>query len=538
MFEAATAATVSATPGPLAPVVIGAAVTTADHTELDQWNVPDRVKVVMVQGHHPDEPKLTDNSRSAWVFDFVCNMVRCKVPDERTLGILLDPSYAISVSILEKPNAQRYAERQIARAREHVKLDMLEFEKGANEKIKPHSQKNIRIAMHQLGVTLRHDVFSNRLFIDGLPGYELLEDDFMTRLRLLIDERFQFLPGKDFFQDVVTDAARAAPFHPVRDYLDALAWDREPRIDRWLTTYGGAEDSKYTRAVGELVLIAAVRRVRKPGCKFDEMLVLECTQGTDKSSALAMLAGNADWFTDDMPLNADTGKVVERLKGKWIVEAAELNGMRTGQLDHLKAFLSRQIDIARPAYARMVLETPRQSVFIGTTNNDNYLRDETGNRRFWPVKIKAFDLGELRRDRDQLWAEAAFREAEGRSIRLDPSLYAAAAVEQEARRVDDPFVGTFREALGDLEGKLKATDAWLVLDIPTGMQTPAHAARIRSALHELGWQKKLARFGGEHPEQAYVKGSAKFPQRIVVERSSTGYCGVCYEGQQREPEPF
>ena len=242
MFEAATAATVSATPGPLAPVVIGAAVTTADHTELDQWNVPDRVKVVMVQGHHPDEPKLTDNSRSAWVFDFVCNMVRCKVPDERTLGILLDPSYAISVSILEKPNAQRYAERQIARAREHVKLDMLEFEKGANEKIKPHSQKNIRIAMHQLGVTLRHDVFSNRLFIDGLPGYELLEDDSMTRLRLLIDERFQFLPGKDFFQDVVTDAARAAPFHPVRDYLDALAWDREPRIDRWLTTYGGAED--------------------------------------------------------------------------------------------------------------------------------------------------------------------------------------------------------------------------------------------------------------------------------------------------------
>ena len=77
-----------------------------------------------------------------------------------------------------------------------------------------------------------------------------------------------------------------------------------------------------------------------------------------------------------------------------------------------------------------------------------------------------------------------------------------------------------------------------MLDIPTGMQTPAHAARIRSALHELGWQKKLARFGGEHPEQAYVKGSAKFPQRIVVERSSTGYCGVCYEGQQREPEPF
>jgi len=534
-----------AQPSPLAPLQIGDAVRTRDPEELNQWAIDERSRrliercqVIMVQGRHPDEPKQGDDSRSAWVFDFTCNMVRAGVPDERTLGILLDGEYGISVSITEKHrNARHYAERQISNARASVALDDLEFDKSDNDKIKP-TQKNIRVAMHKLGVTVRHDTFSNRLLVDGLPNYALLDDNSMTRLRLAIDERFNFLPGKDFFFDVVSDTARAAPFHPVRDYLDNLSWDGEPRIDRWLTTYGGAEDTKYIRAVGELVLIAAVRRVRQPGCKFDEMLVLECSQGTDKSSALSALSVNPDWFTDDMPLDADTAKVVERLRGKWIVEAAELKGMRNGQVEHLKAFLSRQVDIARPAYARMSVETPRQSVFIGTTNNDRYLRDDTGNRRFWPVKIEAFNLESLRCDRDQLWAEAAAREAEGSSIRLDPSLYAAAAEQQEARRTEEPYVGVFRDALGDHEGKLKSADAWTILDIPVGQRNQAHGERLGAALRELGWTKKLARFGGKNPEQAYVKGRAKFPTRVIVERSDNGHVRVFYEGAQPEPCPF
>jgi hypothetical protein len=520
--------------GPLAPAPIGDAIRTGDPEELNQWNVPDRVKVIMVQGLHPDEPKEGDNSRSMWVFDFACNMMRAGVPDERTLGILLDPGYGISESVREKGNPHRYAVRQIERAREHVRLDVEFDTDNGKTKLTP---KNFLVAMQKLGVSVRHDTFSNRLLIDGLPGYELIDDASLTRLRLAIDERFHFLPPKELFFDVAADAARAAPFHPVREYLDNLKWDGEPRIDRWLKTYANAEDTPYTRAVGELVLIAAVRRIRKPGCKFDEMLVLECSQGTDKSSALAILAVNADWFTDDMPLNADTAKVLERLNGKWIVEAAELNGMRNGQTDHLKAFLSRQVDIARPAYGRFAVEVPRQSVFIGTTNNDNYLRDETGNRRFWPVKIGTFDLETLRRDRDQLWAEAAAREAEGRSIRLDPALYAVAAVEQEARRVDDPFVTAFREALGDLEGKLKAADAWTVLDIPTGQRTQAHNTRLGAALRELGWKKTKVWIGSKS-EWGYVKGRAKHLKRVMVERSSTGYVRVFYEGVQHEPDPF
>lgn len=360
----------------------------------------------------------------------------------------------------------------------------------------------------------------------------------MVRLRLLIDERFGFLPSKDLFFDVVPDAARASSFHPVHQYLDGLNWDGVPRVDRWLSSYGGAEDTEYTRAVGGLFLVAAVRRVRKPGCKFDQMPVLESKQGTDKSSALAILAKNPDWFTDDMPLDADAAKVVERLRGKWIVEAAELKGMRTGQVEHLKAFLSRQVDIARAAYARMAVETRRQSVFVGTTNNDRYLRDDTGNRRFWPVKIERFDLPALSRDVDQLWAEAAVREAGGASICLHPSLYADAADQQEARRTEEPYVAVFREKLGEMEGKLKTIDAWTILNIPNGMRTQAHAERMGSALREHGWTRTKLRFGGPNPEYCYVKGRAKHPKRIMVDQSSGGYIDVYYEGSHREPQPF
>ena len=143
----------------------------------------------------------------------------------------------------------------------------------------------------------------------------------------------------------------------------------KPRVDQWLVTYAGAEDSNYTRAVGALVLIAAVRRVRQPGCKFDEMLVLEQPQqGTDKSSALAVLAVNEDWFTDDLPLNVEAKRVIETLRGRWIVEAAELSGMRKADVEHLKAMLSRRVDRARMAYGRLPIEAPRQCIIVGTTN--------------------------------------------------------------------------------------------------------------------------------------------------------------------------
>ena len=208
-------------------------------------------------------------------------------------------------------------------------------------------QGNVRLALEKLDVIVRHDRFQDRSIVSGLEGFDLLDDRAADRLWLTIDKQFAFRPTKDFFWTVVADEARRNSFHPVLDYLDALHWDGVQRIDRWLIDNAGAENTPYVRAVGTLMLVAGVRRIRKPGCKFDEMPVLISKQGLNKSTALATLAVKQEWFSDNLPLNADAKTVIERVKGRWIMEAAELNGMRKGEVQHLKSFLSRTIDRAR-----------------------------------------------------------------------------------------------------------------------------------------------------------------------------------------------
>jgi predicted P-loop ATPase len=280
-------------------------------------------------------------------------------------------------------------------------------------------------------------------------------------------------------------------FHPVREYLASLHWDGVERIDTWLTTYGGVEDNEYSRAVGALFLIAAVRRVRQPGCKFDEMVILEQEQqGTDKSTALATLAIRDEWFTDDLPLNIEGKQVIETLRGKWIVEAGELSGMKRTDIAHLKSFLSRQIDRARLAYGRIVSEVPRQCVIVGTTNDREYLRDTTGNRRYWPVRCQRFDVAALHRDRDQLWAEAAAREATGISIRLAPELWPTAAAQQAQRLTQDPWLEVLQEAgLDEMSGKISMGSIWTIVDVKGAQQTQEQSKRVGAAMRDLGWKR-------------------------------------------------
>ncbi|MBN9023006.1 MAG: toprim domain-containing protein, partial [Rhizobiales bacterium] len=193
----------------------------------------------------------------------------------------------------------------------------------------------------------------------------------------------------------VTAVARDIGVHPVRDYLSGLTWDSAPRLATWATTYLGAEDTALNRAFGSRWMISAVARIMRPGVKVDHMLILEGPQGAKKSTALKVLAGD-EWFTDEL---AEIGSkdAAQQMRGIWIIEIAELDAIGRAEVSRIKAFLTRTVDRYRPPYERYVVEVPRQCVFAGSVNPDTYLRDETGNRRFWPVRCGNIDLEALRR---------------------------------------------------------------------------------------------------------------------------------------------
>jgi len=236
----------------------------------------------------------------------------------------------------------------------------------------------------------------------------------------------------------VVAVARNIRVHPVRDYLTALTWDGIERLDAWAVTYLGAEDTKLHRAMGALWMISAVARIMRPGVKADHMLILEGPQGIRKSTALRVLASD-NWFTDEL---AELGSkdAAQQMRGVWIIEMAELDAIGRTEVSRIKAFLTRTADRYRPPYERYVVTVPRQCVFAGSVNPDTYLRDETGNRRFWPLRCGSIDLDGLRRDRDQLWAEAVARFNAGAPWWLeDRELIAGADVVQEARVQPDAW---------------------------------------------------------------------------------------------------
>jgi predicted P-loop ATPase/phage/plasmid primase-like uncharacterized protein len=240
----------------------------------------------------------------------------------------------------------------------------------------------------------------------------------------------------------VETVARDREFHPVREYLDGLEWDGVARLDRWLTTYLGAADSVYVRAVGARWLISAVARIYVPGCQADCALILEGPQGIRKSSALAVLA--RPWFTDRLSELGSKDAAIET-RGVWIIELAELDTMSRAEVGTIKAFMSRRQDRFRPPYGKRLVDLPRQCVFAGSINPEGgYLKDATGGRRFWPAVCGTIDLDGLEHDRDQLWAEARDRFRRHEPWWLETRELDALAAEQQAERYqgdawDDPI---------------------------------------------------------------------------------------------------
>lgn len=379
---------------------------------------------------------------------------------------------------------------------------------------KPRStMTNAAVAITALGIECKKDLFHEKMLVGGHPIQQWagdLSDDVIQMIRKIIRYRFGFDPNKASTTDACVQLCLEHQFDPVLDYLDALQWDGQSRLEGWLTCYMGAPDTELNRAIGRLCLAAAVRRAYEPGTKFDQIVVFESTEGRGKSSAIEILAGR-DNFSDQSILGKQDKEQQEAMCGIWLYEIADLTGMKRAEIEHVKAFASRKIDRARPAYGRFRVDRPRRTVFFATTNDDEYLKSQTGNRRFWPVVVSRIDLEGLARDRDQLWAEAVEIEGRGQPIGLPERLWAAAGEEQNQRLESDEWTAAIHNYM-DLKGKTDVTITDVLCDnqflqLEPGRVGRAEQMRAGAILRRMGLTKYRKRLSGHTMEWRYRRGA-------------------------------
>ncbi|MFD1954279.1 VapE domain-containing protein [Paenibacillus thailandensis] len=308
-------------------------------------------------------------------------------------------------------------------------------------------------------------------------------------------------------QNAFTEVVHRNTFHPIKAFVESAEWDGVPRAERLFIDYLGAADTHYTRQATRKMLLAAVARLYHPGCKFDQMLVLVGPQGAGKSSLLAKLG--REWFSDSLRTfeNKEAG---EHLQSGWIFEIGELSAMKKTEVEEVKAFLSKTEDRYRVAYDRQVSEFPRKCVFFGTTNTREFLRDATGNRRFWPIEVDPARAAYSHWDHlteplvRQIWAEALSWFKAGESLELDREAREAAERQQASHMESDPREGLIQEWLeseemdeldrpsGQLRQRICAAQIWVeCLGKKKGDMRAWEAKEIMDILRHIpGWAER------------------------------------------------
>lgn len=423
--------------------------------------------------HHETDPA---SKQLCNAFD-LCRVHLFGAQDEgsRALDVTRKPSYAAMQEFAAKDKAVKLLmarERAQAAADDFDGLDDAELPEDYNDEWKTDLEytksgkllcniANIILILENdpaLAGHIVHDLFTGMDSAkDGLPWNKNANqwtDTDDANLRVWLEKHYD-ITGKEKIADALTAVLTRHSYHPIRDYLSGLTWDGVPRLDRIIIDYMGAEDSELNRAMSRKHFVAAVARVFNPGCKYDYCLIMSGAEGIGKSTLLRVMGGR--WFNDSITtLEGKEG--MEQLRRAWVVELGELSSIKRSDVEQVKAHLSKQVDIYRAAYARRVLEHPRQCVFCGTTNEALFLKGDTGNRRFWVIPVvaelrKYKDWSEaIRRDRDQLWAEAVHYYKQGEPLYLSEELEAQAKQRQQDFNDDndDPIVAMLDKYLNTL----------------------------------------------------------------------------------------
>jgi len=339
--------------------------------------------------------------------------------------------------------------------------------------------------------------FSNRVLFLKEPPFSVsepgeLSDADVARLRIWFHHAYWMTPpSRGEVQDAVLVVAQRRKFHPVRSYLQNLRWDRRPRLHEWMyRIFGAHAPDNYLALVGTKFLIGAVARVMEPGCKMDNVLILEGSQGKFKSSALGVLFG--EWF-DDAPMQLGDKDSYLQIQGIWGYEMAELDSLNKADSTTAKMFFSQRRDRFRPPYGHTTQDFPRQTVFTASTNQDEYLKDYTGNRRYWPVKCtKPADLALMARSRDQIWAEAYHLYCQKETWWIEEIDRELVEREQDARLQRDPWEEVISTWLDNSASEY--VSAYEILHQALGFDPAhiqkAHLNRVAPIIKLLGWRKE------------------------------------------------